>query len=75
MSERYRPPVMWMGSAVPGDVRDEWLGCAGKYWRLGILDALKVVSKTHEISTMVNTWAPGERIDRDARVAARKAGS
>jgi len=63
---------MWMGSVVPGDVRGEWLGCAGKYWRLGVLDALKTVSKTHDISTMVNLWAYGEHADRDARAAARK---
>lgn len=68
----YSPPGTWMGSIVPVDVRGEWLGCAGKYWRLGVLDSLKTVSKTHEISAVVHTWAYGERIDRDARAAARK---
>lgn len=68
----YSPPGTWMGSIVPVDVRVEWLGCAGKYWRLGVLDALKVVSKTHEISAMVHTWSAGERADRQLRDEARK---
>lgn len=68
----YSPPGAWMGSIVPVDVRKDWLGCAGHFWRVGILDALKVVSKSHDISTAVRIWSAGERADRQLRDEARK---
>lgn len=72
MSNEYAPPSLWMGSKVPEDVRAQWLGVAGKYWRIGVLDALKAVNKDHDLSAMVGLWAPGERADRVSRAEARK---
>jgi hypothetical protein len=68
----YTPPGTWMGSAVPADVGKDWLGIAGKYWRLGVLDGLRAASKSHDLSSMVFTWAPEEIRDRAQRAEARK---
>lgn len=56
-----------MGTRVPYEIRTDWTGVPAHYWRIGVLDALKAVSKNHDISADLPRWAAQETRDRALR--------
>lgn len=67
----YEPPKVWMGAAVPADIRKTWIEAPAHYWRRGVLDSLRNTA-SHIYGDEVLRWAEQEIEDRARRAEERK---